>query len=83
MNRQTKNLLYFYVITFVWTWAFYTPIVMGVYNPYQIPWMILLIFGGMGPSVIGVLMVLFTLDKAARSDYWYRCFSFKRIHGMW
>ncbi len=83
MNKQTKNLLIFLALTFVWTWAFYTPIAVGGHNPYEMPWMILLIFGGMGPSVIGVLMVLFTLDKVARHDYWHRCFSFKRISGLW
>jgi membrane protease YdiL (CAAX protease family) len=83
MEKQTKNLLIFFALTFVWTWAFYTPIAVGGHNPYQMPWMILLIFGGMGPSVIGVLMVLFTLDKEARRDFWRRSFSFKRIRGLW
>ena len=83
MNKQTKNLLIFFAVTFVWTWAFYIPIAAGGHNPYEMPWMILLIFGGMGPSVIGVSMVLFTLDKQARRDYWRRCFSFKRISGLW
>ena len=83
MNKQTKNLLIFFAVTFVWTWAFYIPIAAGGHNPYEMPWMILLIFGGMGPSVIGVSMVLFTLDKEARRDYWRRCFSFKRISGLW
>ena len=83
MNKHTKNLLIFLVATFVWTWAFYTPIAAGGHNPYQMPWMILLIFGGMGPSVVGVAMVLLTLDKEARRDYWRRCFSFERINGLW
>jgi membrane protease YdiL (CAAX protease family) len=83
VNKQTKNLVIFLALTFLWTWAFYTPIAAGGHNPYQMPWMILLIFGGMGPSVIGVLMVMFTLDNAARRDFWRRCFSFKRIGGLW
>lgn len=83
MNKQTRNLLIFFVVTFVWTWAFYIPIAASGRNPYEMPWMILLIFGGMGPSVIGVLMVLFTLDKESRRDFWQRSFSFKRINGFW
>lgn len=83
MNKQTRNLFIFFVITFVWTWAFYAPIAAGGHNPYEMPWTILLIFGGMGPSAVGVLMVIFTLDKEARRDYWRRCFSFKRISGLW
>jgi uncharacterized protein len=83
MNKQTKNLLIFFVLTFVWTWAFYTPIAAGGHSPYEMPWTILLIFGGMGPSVIGVAMVFLTLDKESRRDFWRRSFSFKRISGLW
>jgi membrane protease YdiL (CAAX protease family) len=83
MNKQTKNLLIFLVATFVWTWAFYIPIAAGRNTPYEMPWTILLIFGGMGPSVIGILMVFFTLDKESRRDFWHRSFSFKRISGPW
>lgn len=83
MDKQTKNLLIFFVLTFVWTWVFYTPIAAGGHNPYEMPWTILLILGGMGPSVIGVLMVMFTLDKESRRDFWQRSFSFKRIGGPW
>lgn len=83
MDKQTKNLLIFFAATFVWTWAFYTPIATGGHSPYQMPWTILLIFGGMGPSVIGVGMVFLTLDKEERHDFWLRSFSFKRVNGFW
>lgn len=83
MNKENKKLVAFLAATFLWTWAFYAPIALGHHNPYEMPWMILLIFGGMGPSVMGVLMVLLTLDKEARRDYWRRCFSFRRIRGRW
>lgn len=83
MKKQIGQLAVFFLITFIWTWAFYAPIAAGGHNPYQMPWTILLIFGGMGPSVVGVLMVLLTLDKESRRDYWMRCFSFKRISGLW
>lgn len=83
MDKQTKKLLIFFAVTFAWTWAFYIPIAAGGHNPYQVPWTILLICGGMGPSVIGIVMVFLTLDPAARRDFWQRSFSFKRIHGFW
>jgi len=83
MNKQAKNLLIFFVGTFVWTWVFYTLIAAGGHNPYQMPWTILLILGGMGPSVIGVIMVFLILDKEERRDIWRRSFSFKRIGGLW
>jgi membrane protease YdiL (CAAX protease family) len=47
------------------------------------PWMILLILGGAGPSIVGVAMVLLTWDKAQRSEYWQRCFSPRRIGLRW
>lgn len=83
MDKQTKNLLIFLAVSFVWTWAFYAPIAAGGHNPYQMPWTILLIFGGMGPSVVGVAMVFLTLDRDARRDFWRHSFSFKRIRGLW
>lgn len=83
MNKQIKNLLIFLVLTFIWTWGFYTPIAAGGHNPYQFPWTILLILGGMSPSLIGVTMVILTLNKEERRDFWRRSFSFKRINGLW
>jgi membrane protease YdiL (CAAX protease family) len=83
MNKETKSLTLFLLLTFVWTWACYLPIPISGHSPYEMPWMILLILGGMSPSAIGVLMVLFTLDKESRRDFWRRCFSFKRISGLW
>ena len=83
MNKQTRNLVIFLLATFVWTWACYTPIAVSGNSPYQMPWMILLILGGMGPSLIGVIMVLLLSDKEERGDYWRRCFSFKQISFVW
>ena len=83
MNKQTRNLIIFFVATFIWTWAFYIPIAAGGHSPYEMPWMIFFILGGMGPSVIGIALVLLTCDKEQRCDYWRRCFSFKRIRVAW
>lgn len=52
-------------------------------SPYQMPWMILLILGGAGPSIVGVALVLLTYDKAGRRQYWQRCFSLRRIRLNW
>lgn len=79
MSKEFRNLVIFFVATFVWTWAFYTPIAVSGNSPHQMPWMILLILGGGGPSIVGVAMVLLTCDKEQRRDYWRRCFSLKRI----
>ena len=79
MIREARNLTIFLVGTFLWTWAFYAPIAISGNSPYKMPWMILLILGGAGPSIIGVIMVLLTYEKEERREYWRRCFSPKRI----
>jgi uncharacterized protein len=83
MSKQTKNLILFFVATFLWTWACYAPIVVSGNSPYQMPWMILLILGGAGPSIVGVAMVFLTFDKARQREYWLRCFSLRRIRLRW
>lgn len=81
MSKDTRNLLIFFGLTFIWTWAFYAPLVITGNSPYQMPWMILLILGGAGPSIIGLALVFLTYDREKRRDYWRRCFS--RISLFW
>jgi uncharacterized protein len=83
MAAQTKKLVVFFVATFAWTWGFYAPIVSGHHNPYQMPWTIFLILGGMGPSLVGVGMLLLTCDRKQQRDFWRRCFSPRRIDLRW
>lgn len=83
MSRETRNLVIFLSTTFVWTWAWYAPIALSGNSPYTMPWTLMLIMGGMGPSLIGVAMVLLTYDRDARRDYWRRCFSVVRISPSW
>ena len=83
MNKETKNLIIFLVATFAWTWACYAPIAAGRHTPYEMPWMIFLILGGMGPSLMGVLMIFLRHDREERREYWRRCFSLRRIGGIW
>lgn len=83
MSKESRNLLIFFIATFIWTWAFYAPIAISGNSPYTMPWMVLLIIGGAGPSIVGVAMVLLTYDKQQRGDYWRRCFSLTRISPLW
>lgn len=83
MNKEIKNLLIFLLLTFLWTWACYTPIALSGNSPYEMPWTVLLILGGMGPSLMGVIMAMVTFDKEGRRDYWKRCFSLRRIRWVW
>ena len=83
MRKETRNLVIFFVATFLWTWAFYIPIAVSGNSQFQMPWMILLILGGAGPSIVGIVMVFLTYDKEQRHDYWRRCFTLKRIGLLW
>ncbi len=83
MSTKLRTPLFFFIATFLWTWACYLPIILSGQSPYQMPWTILLILGGAGPSMIGVLVVFLAYDKAERRDFWIRCFSCKRIGLQW
>jgi membrane protease YdiL (CAAX protease family) len=79
MNKETRNLILFFLATFAATWGTYFTIVINGWDPYTMPGMVFLLIGGSAPSWVGVLMVLFTYDKARRRDYFRRCISFKQI----
>lgn len=82
-GTTARNARIFFAATFAWTWACYAPLALGGHNPYEMPWMVLLIAGGMGPSLVGVVMMLLTYDRAGRRDFWRRCFSPRRVGGPW
>jgi membrane protease YdiL (CAAX protease family) len=79
VNKETRNLLLFFLATFAATWAAYFAIVFNGWDPYTMPGMVFLLVGGSAPSWVGVLMVLFTYDTEQRRDYFRRCFSFGQI----
>jgi uncharacterized protein len=79
VDKRIRNLLIFFAATFVWTWGFYAPMALGHHSPYEWPWNPLLILGGMGPSLVGVALVLLTENRDARRDFFRRCFTPGRI----
>lgn len=79
MKKETRNLVLFFILTFIATYAAYFTIVINGWNPYSMPGMVFLLIGGSAPSWVAVLMVLFTYDKDQRRDYFLRCFSFRQI----
>lgn len=83
MKQDRRNLLLFFVLTFIWTWAFYALIVITGISAYEMPGMIFLIMGGGGPSIVGVALTFFTYTKEQQTNYWQRVISFKRIGLRW
>ena len=79
MNKETRNLIMFFILTFVATWATYFTIVFNGWNPDTMPGMVFFWIGTSAPAWVAILMVLFTYNKDKRRDYFRRCFSFKQI----
>lgn len=82
MKRDMKHLVYFFLGTILWTWAFYFPI--GIF---QLDWskgigLALFLAGGPAPSFMGIIMVFKTFSRRQRADYFSRCVDFRRI-GWW
>ncbi len=78
LSAEVK-LAIFFGGTFVWTWVFYLPIALGGHSPYEMPWLGLLIFGGAGPSIVGIVMVLGTWPRSLWPEFLARCFALVRI----
>ena len=79
MNKETRNLIMFFILTFSATWVTYFTIVFNGWNPYTMPGMLFFWIGASAPGWVAALMVLFTYNKDRRRDYFRRCFSFKQI----
>ena len=72
----------FLLATFVLTWAFYGALIWSGHSPYEMPWMLLLIAGGMAPSLVGVVLILLG-DRADRRDFWRRAIGLRSISAGW
>jgi membrane protease YdiL (CAAX protease family) len=79
MNKETRNLVLFFLATFAATWVAYFTIVFNKWNPYTMPGMAFLLIGGSAPSWVAVIMVFITYDKEQRRDYFHRCVSFNQV----
>lgn len=79
MTKDKRNLLFFFLATFLATWSAYGLILIKGWDPYTLPGMALLLIGGSAPSWVAVLLVLFTRDKSQRRGYFIRCFSVRRV----
>lgn len=79
MNKETRNLIFFFVATFIATWVTYFTIIFNGWNPYTFPGMVFLLIGGSAPSWVGVLMVFKTYDREQRRNYFRGCVSFNQV----
>jgi membrane protease YdiL (CAAX protease family) len=79
MNKEPRNLIMFFILTFVVTWGTYFTIVFNGWNPDTMPGMVFFWIGASAPGWVAALMVIFTYNKDKRRDYFRRCFSFRQI----
>ena len=82
MKKDMKHMISFFLVTFIWTWAFHFPIVW-----FHLDWskgigLLLFLAGGPAPSLMGIIMVFKTFNQRQRQDYFSRCTDLRRI-GMW
>ncbi len=82
MTYAKRHPGYFLLAAFVWTWAFYGALIWSGHSAYEMPWMLLLIAGGMAPSLVGVVLI-FLGDPADRRAFWRRALSLRSISAGW
>lgn len=83
MQKSLKHVAVFFVLTMISTWILYFSILVFHLHAKEGPGMVLLIFGGLMPSLIGVLMALFTYNKDEKKEYFKRFYQVKRIGARW
>ena len=82
-TMQHSNPWPFFVLTYAITWIFWIPLALSSQVVTEGPWMMALVFGGLGPSIAGILMVYRTQAREGRRDFWRRSFNFKQIGAGW
>lgn len=83
MRRFVEKPLSFFVLTFIYSWFFWIFSIVLSINDFYLLSTIFFFIGGIGPSLIGILLVYFTKPKDEISDFWKRSRNFKDIKIMW
>jgi membrane protease YdiL (CAAX protease family) len=79
MNKEPRNLIMFFILTFIASYVSEFMIVFNGWNPDTTPGVVFFNIGTSAPAWVAILMVFFTYNKEKRRDYFRRCFSFKQI----
>jgi membrane protease YdiL (CAAX protease family) len=84
VTKKMKYVTTFFILTFAQTWICYFTIILTGSVPFADGLgTILLIFGGMAPSFIGVIMMFATYGKDDRKDFIRRSYQVKLIGIKW
>jgi uncharacterized protein len=79
MNKETRNLILFFILTFAASYVSEFLIVLKGWNPLTTPGVVFFTIGTSAPAWVALLMIFFTYNKDKRRDYFRRSFSFKQI----
>jgi len=82
-HKRLWHALLFLAGTIIYTWSFYIPIVTRGLDPYQGIGLVLLLFGGSGPSTLGVAMAMLTYGKPEKMAYLRRSYDVWSIGPFW
>jgi uncharacterized protein len=83
MKKRQEGTILFFLLSFLWTWAFYFAIVGMGLNPYQGTGMVLLILGGCSPTFVGLILAMATYPTEQRREYFKRIYQTRRIRLFW
>ena len=72
-----------FALAYVLTWIFWIPLAVSGQDAKGGPLIILVLLGGVGPSIAGIIMTYRTQDREGRRDFWRRSISFKQISLGW
>ena len=73
----------FYLLTFLYSWSFWGIAIILGQEWNEFPTLIFYALGGIGPSLMGILLVYLNKEKEGQQEFWNRIYNPKRISGVW
>ena len=73
----------YFVLALGWSWLFWIPVAVTGLDVSELPGIILLAIGILGPAASAIILTSLLGDKQERRDYWERLIGFKRIGLKW
>lgn len=78
-----KSFWTYIFLTYAISWLFWIPAALSGAHYMEFPTILLYFFGGFGPSLAAVILVLRRYERTARRDFWRRTLDFRRISPGW
>lgn len=83
-ERKHQPVWLFFALTFLLSWVCWIALAISGRDPMRSAWIIAYLLGGLGPSIVGVGMMIHTTPKRDdRRDFWKRLVNFRAISAGW